>query len=93
MSVDEILALLRQLRDSEAGQTVGQSLLVILATLLAGRTLRRLVYELVSWIAGKTRNRVDDQAAEDIATDLGLPPAVEEKLSSQDSSDSNDKKD
>ena len=54
-------------------RVVGQSLLGILTTLLAGRTLRRLVYWPVEWISRRTRNRVDDQVADDIASDLGLP--------------------
>lgn len=45
----------------------------ILAALVAGRFLRRLVLKPFEWWAGKTENKFDDQLIQDAKHDLDLP--------------------
>lgn len=53
-------------------RTLGQSLMTLLMSLLAGQTLRHLLYRPFAWIAGRSRNTVDDGIAEDVRTDWGI---------------------
>lgn len=46
----------------------------IVAALLAGRTIRRLVMKPFELWAARTPNKFDDQLVKDAESDLGLPP-------------------
>lgn len=56
----------------EIGGTIGQVLLSIAATLLAGRTFKELLLWPLRWLAGKTKSKLDDKLVEDAEKDLGL---------------------
>lgn len=44
----------------------------IVAALVAGRFLRRLILAPFKWLASKTENKFDDQLEKDAERDLGL---------------------
>lgn len=44
-----------------------------LATLLAGKTIRRLILLPFEWLASKTESRIDDKIVEQAEEDLGIP--------------------
>lgn len=45
----------------------------ILAALVAGKTIRRIILLPFEWLASKTESRIDDKIVEQAEEDLGIP--------------------
>lgn len=63
--------------NSEIAQNIGLGIAPILAALIAGRFLRRLILKPFELLAERTQNKFDDQLLSDAKADLGLDPGSE----------------
>ena len=53
-------------------KAVGQAVLSLIASLLAGRTLKTILYKPLRWLSRKTRNKTDDTIVQAVREDWEL---------------------